>query len=61
MKFKDAPIGARFRFIGDDVPKDIYVKIHANDDGLVVKWNGNVQGHIFKDMFRIYPHILYIL
>jgi hypothetical protein len=45
MKFKDAPIGARFHFIGDDVPKDIYVKIHAYDDGLVVKWNGNVEGH----------------
>jgi len=27
MKFKDAPIGARFNFIGDDAPKDIYVKI----------------------------------
>jgi len=45
MKFKDAPIGARFHFIGDDVPKDVYVKIHAYDDGLVVKWNGNVEGH----------------
>ena len=45
MKFKDAPIGARFHFIGDDAPKDVYVKIHAYDDGLVVKWNGNVEGH----------------
>lgn len=45
MKFKDAPIGARFYFIGDDAPKDVYVKIHAYDDGLVVKWNGNVEGH----------------
>lgn len=45
MKFKDAPIGARFNFIGDDVPKDIYVKIHAYDDGLVVQWNGNIEGH----------------
>jgi hypothetical protein len=44
MKFKDAPIGARFNFIGENVPKDVYVKIHAHDDGLVVKWNGNVQG-----------------
>jgi len=25
MKFKDAPIGARFNFIGDDAPKDIYI------------------------------------
>jgi hypothetical protein len=45
MKFKDAPIGARFKFIGDDVPKDIYVKIHAYDDGLIVKWNGNIEYH----------------
>ena len=45
MKFKDAPIGARFKFIGTDVPKDVFVKINAYDDGLVVKWNGNVQGH----------------
>lgn len=22
----------------------MYVKIHANDDGLVVKWDGNVEG-----------------
>lgn len=44
MKFANAPIGARFKFIGTKVPKDIYVKIHANDDGLVVKWNGNVEG-----------------
>jgi hypothetical protein len=45
MKFKDAPIGARFNFIGDDMPKDIYVKINDYDDGLVVKWDGNIQGH----------------
>jgi hypothetical protein len=46
MKFKDAPIGARFHFIEDnDTLKDVYVKIHAYDDGLIVKWNGNVQGH----------------
>lgn len=45
MKFKDTPIGARFRFIGNDAPKDVYVKIHAYDDGLAVKWNGNVKGH----------------
>ena len=38
MKFKDAPIGARFHLIGDDAPKkDVYVKIHAYDDGLIVK------------------------
>lgn len=45
MKFKDAPIGARFHFIGDEQPKDVYVKIHCYDDGLIVKWNGNTSGH----------------
>jgi hypothetical protein len=45
VKFKDAPIGARFNFIGEDVPKSIYVKIHAYDDGLIVQWNGNIQSH----------------
>lgn len=44
MKFGSAPIGARFKFIGENAPKDIYVKIHAHQDGLVVKWNGNVEG-----------------
>lgn len=43
MKFGSAPIGARFKFIGANT-KDIYVKIHAHHDGLVVKWNGNVEG-----------------
>jgi len=45
MKFKDAPIGARFHFIGDKHTKDVYVKIHGHDDGLIVKWNGNRSGH----------------
>lgn len=46
MKFRDAPIGARFHFIEDDIlKKDVYVKIHAYDDGLIVKWDGNVEGH----------------
>ena len=45
MKFKDAPIGARFNFIGDDAPKDAYVKINAYGNGLVVKWDGNIEGH----------------
>ena len=45
MKFKDAPIGARFHFIGDDEPKDVYVKIHAYDRGLIVQWDGNIPGH----------------
>lgn len=50
MKFKDAPVGARFIY-----PKmskeDVYVKINSfpksdfNDgDGLIVKWNGNIEG-----------------
>jgi hypothetical protein len=47
MKFKDAPIGARFKFIGDEFVEedDVYVKIHDYDDGLIVKWEGNIKGH----------------
>lgn len=45
MKFKDAPVGARFRFIEEDNTEEIYVKIHDYNDGLIVKWEGNVQGH----------------
>ena len=45
MKFKDAPIGAFFNFFFFFFFKDIYVKINAYDDGLVVKWDGNIQGH----------------
>ena len=37
MKFKDAPIGARFI-----INNDIYVKINHYDNGLVVKWDGNI-------------------
>lgn len=40
MKFKDAPVGARFNF-----QNSVFIKINAHDDGLVVAWNGNVQGH----------------
>ena len=43
MKFKDAPIGARFKFTEES--KDVYVKINEHGRGLVVKWNGNVAGH----------------
>ncbi|WP_123910310.1 hypothetical protein [Flavobacterium covae] len=43
MKFKDAPIGARFHIISDKT--NVYVKIHAHNDGLIVKWNGNIRGH----------------
>lgn len=45
MKFKDAPIGARFKFKKPSNITDVYVKINAHGDGLVVKWNGNVQGY----------------
>jgi hypothetical protein len=45
MKFKDAPIGARFHFIGENAPKDVYVKIHEHNRGLIVQWNGNIKGH----------------
>lgn len=43
MKFRDAPIGARFKY-NDDSP--IWVKIHSNEgtDGLIVRWHGNVEG-----------------
>ncbi len=44
MKFKDAPLGARFRFINKDIP-GVFVKIHDYDKGLIVKWNGNTTGH----------------
>lgn len=39
MAFKDAPIGAKFKFIGESLPKDVYVKINSHDNGIVVKWN----------------------
>lgn len=42
MRFKDAPVGARFRFEDDG---NIYVKIHASGDGLTVTWHGNEQKH----------------
>lgn len=48
MKFKDAPIGARFRYPGMET---VFVKINSfpkgqfsDGRGLVVQWNGNVQG-----------------
>ena len=49
MKFKDAPIGARFKYPNME---KIWVKINSypkgqfNDgNGLIVQWNGNVEGH----------------
>ena len=47
MKFKDAPIGARFRYHG---LKTVWIKINSypkgqfNDgSGLICQWNGNVE------------------
>ena len=47
MKFKDAPVGARFKYPKSD---KIWVKINSypkgqfNDgNGLIVEWNGNVK------------------
>ena len=49
MKFKDAPVGARFKYPNMET---IWVKINSypkgqfNDgNGLIVQWNGNVEGH----------------
>lgn len=48
MKFKDAPVGARFKYLSSE---SVWVKInsypkgpHNSGDGLICKWNGNVQG-----------------
>lgn len=48
LKFKDAPVGARFRYPNMD---SIWVKInsypksmHESGDGLICQWNGNVKG-----------------
>lgn len=49
MKFKDAPIGARFKYPNSDmiwVKINSYPKGHFNDgNGLICSWNGNVEGH----------------
>jgi|TARA_R110000796_G_scaffold221769_1_gene337951 hypothetical protein len=51
MKFKDAPIGARFKFPNSAVSEDIWIKLnsypegpHHDGSGLIVNWNGNVEG-----------------
>ena len=41
MTFGNAPVGARFKFPSSN---DVWIKIHSNGDGLIVKWNGNIQG-----------------
>ena len=45
MKFKDAPIGARFYFPDESLSKEIYVKVSDGGDGIIAEWNGNVEGH----------------
>lgn len=49
MKFKDAPVGARFKYPNLDT---VWVKINSfpkssteSGFGLICKWNGNVVGY----------------
>jgi len=48
MKFKDAPIGARFKYSDSDriwIKLNSYPKGQFNDgNGLICSWNGNVLG-----------------
>jgi hypothetical protein len=48
MKFKDAPVGARFKYPKSDkiwVKINSYPKSQFNDGyGLICSWNGNVTG-----------------
>lgn len=48
MKFRDAPIGARFKYPDSDtvwVKLNSYPKNQFNDgNGLICSWNGNVDG-----------------
>lgn len=51
MKFKDAPIGARFIYPNSN-EGEIWVKINSypksqwyDGRGLIVKWNGNIKEH----------------
>lgn len=51
MKFKDAPVGARFLYPNTN-NEDIWVKINSypksqlyDGNGLIVKWNGNIEGN----------------
>lgn len=48
MKFKDAPVGARFKYPNSD---KVWVKINSypkgkfeDGNGLICEWNGNVNG-----------------
>ena len=49
LKFKDAPVGARFKYQNMET---IWVKINSDPkgicesgNGLICKWNGNVEGY----------------
>lgn len=48
MKFKDAPIGARFKYPNNEkifVKLNSYPKSQFHDgNGLICSWNGNVKG-----------------
>jgi hypothetical protein len=43
VPFKDAPIGARFHYPTANAG-EVWVKIHANSDGLIVKYTTNGVG-----------------
>jgi hypothetical protein len=49
MKFKDAPVGARFKYPNLEtlwVKINSYPKGLSNDGkGLIVQWNGNIEGY----------------
>ena len=44
MKFKDAPVGARFKYPNMET---IWIKLNSfpKGDGLICTWNGNVEGY----------------
>ena len=45
MKFKDAPDGAKFRFLNNPEIKETFVKLSGGGSGLIVEWKGNIIGH----------------
>jgi hypothetical protein len=51
MSFKDAPVGARFKY-PNDTSGNIWVKLNShpkssfeNGLGLICKWEGNIKSH----------------
>lgn len=40
MKFKDAPLGVRFKHTGE---QKSYVKLSGTDKGLICDWYGNIE------------------